>query len=67
VGRLLREADKELVRLTRQRDRLHDALVATADHVELTRLGAELAEVREEIARAEERWLALAEEAERRR
>jgi predicted nucleic acid-binding Zn-ribbon protein len=64
VGRLLRDADKELAKLGRQRDKMHDALVATTDHVELTRLGAELRAVQDEIERTEERWLALAEEAE---
>ena len=66
IGRLLRETEKQMVRLSRQRDRLHDVLVATSDHVELTRLGAELREVRDDLERAEEQWLALAEEAERR-
>jgi len=64
VGRLLRETDKEIARLSRQRDKLHDALVATSDHVELTRLGQELAAVQDELEAAEERWLTLAEEAE---
>jgi ATP-binding cassette subfamily F protein uup len=64
VGRLLRDADKELAKLGRQRNKMHEALVATTDHVELTRLGAELRAVQEEIERTEERWLALAEEAE---
>jgi ATP-binding cassette subfamily F protein uup len=64
IGRLLRDADKEVARLSRQRDKLHDALVATADHVELTRLGAELRAVRASLDEAEERWLTLAEQAE---
>ncbi len=64
VGRLLREADKEVTRLGRRRDRLHESLVATTDHLELTRLGAELAAVQDELDAAEERWLALAEQAE---
>ena len=62
--RLLRESEKDLMRLGRQRDRLHDALVATTDHVELTRLGAELVQLQQELDAAEERWLTLAEEAE---
>ncbi len=40
--------------------------MATTDHVELTRLGAELRAVQDELDAAEERWLALAEEADRR-
>ena len=66
VGRLLRETEKEMAKLGRQRDKVHDALVATTDHVELTRLGAELRAVQGELDAAEERWLALAEEADRR-
>ncbi len=64
VGRLLRDADKEVVRLGRRRDRLHEALVDTTDHVELTRLGAELRAVQAELDAAEERWLDLAQQAE---
>ena len=64
VGRLLREADKQLVRLGRQRDTLHQALLATTDHVELNRLGAELRAVQDELDAAEERWMELAEQAE---
>ena len=64
VGRLLRETEKQLTRLGRQRDKLHDALVATTDHVELTRLGVELRAVQDELDATEERWLELAEQAE---
>jgi ATP-binding cassette subfamily F protein uup len=66
IGRLLRDGERRMARLGRQRDKLHDALVATADHTELTRLGAELRAVQAELDAAEEQWLALAEEAERR-
>jgi len=66
LGRQLRDAEKQMARLARQRDKLHDALVATADHVELTRLGAELRTVQDELEGAEEQWLALAEEIDRR-
>jgi hypothetical protein len=55
-----------MARLTRQRDKLHDVLVATTDHVELTRQGAELRAVQHELDQTEEQWLALAEEADRR-
>ena len=64
VGRLLRETEKQLTRLGRRRDALHDALVATTDHVELTRLGAELRAVQDELDTTEEQWLELAEQAE---
>ena len=64
VGRLLRDTEKEMAKLARQRDKLHDTLVTTTDHVELTRLGAELQAVTHQLAATEEQWLALAEEAE---
>ena len=64
LGRRVHDAEKSMSRLTRQRDALHDALVATDDHVELTRLGAELRTVQEALDDAEEHWLALAEELE---
>jgi ATP-binding cassette subfamily F protein uup len=66
VGRLLREAEKEMTRLGRQRDKLHEELLSTSGHVQLTRLGAELRSVQDELDAAEERWLDLAEQADRR-
>ena len=61
----MREADKEVQKLARRRDRLHEQLLdAAADHKELARLGTEEAEVAAELEAAEEAWLALAEEAE---
>ena len=41
-------------------------LAATSDHRELDRVGRDLSAVETELATAEERWLALAEEAEAR-
>ena len=61
-GRLLREAEKDMVRRQRQRDRITGALTATADHHELIRLGSELAAAQAALDRAEEHWLTLAEE-----
>jgi ATP-binding cassette subfamily F protein uup len=64
---LMKEADKEVVKLGRRRVALEEALAdkaATADHTELTALGAELAEVLAALEAAEEQWLALGEEAE---
>ncbi|MBO0693915.1 MAG: ABC-F family ATP-binding cassette domain-containing protein, partial [Acidimicrobiaceae bacterium] len=55
----MRELDKQLDRLGRQRDRLNDALMAASDHVDLARFGSELAEVQAALEAAEERWLAL--------
>ena len=66
LGGQLRDVEKQMARLARQRDKLHDALVATTDHVELTRLGAELRTVQDELEVAEEQWLALAEAMDRR-
>jgi ATP-binding cassette subfamily F protein uup len=64
VGRLLREAEKQMVRLHRQRDRVTQALTGATDHVEMTRLGGELTQAQAALDRAEEHWLALAEGAE---
>ncbi len=64
---LMKDADKEVVRLGKRRVALEQALAekaGTADHTELTALGAELTEVLAALDAAEERWLALAEEAE---
>jgi ATP-binding cassette subfamily F protein uup len=64
---LMKDADKELARLTRQRERLEADLAeraATAGHEELRDLGSRLDEVIAAQSDVEERWLALAEEAE---
>jgi ATP-binding cassette subfamily F protein uup len=63
-GRLLREAEKNLTRLERQREKLLAQLTVTVEHTELTRLGGDLAAVQDELDQAEETWLALAEAAE---
>ena len=64
VGFELRQLDKELARLTRERDRVAEAFEITGDHRDLARLGAELAAAQADLDGAEERWLAVAEEAE---
>ncbi|HET6964978.1 MAG TPA: ABC-F family ATP-binding cassette domain-containing protein [Acidimicrobiales bacterium] len=66
VGFELRRLDKELARLTRDRDRLVEAMSVAADHRDLARIGEELAEVQAQVESAEEQWLTLAEEAESR-
>ena len=66
LGRLLREAEKHVARLQRERDKVAGALTGTADHREMVRLGDELASAQVALDEAEERWLALAEEAESR-
>jgi ATP-binding cassette subfamily F protein uup len=64
MGRQLREAEKNMVRLQRQRDRITQALTGAVDHMAMTRLGGELAEAQAALDEAEEQWLALAEAAE---
>jgi hypothetical protein len=62
---LIKQVDKELAALARRHDRLEAELQgAGADHAALARIGAEMAEVAAAVAEAEERWLALSEEAE---
>jgi len=65
LTRLMRDTEKEVAKLTKRRDRIHAQLLdSAADHVELTRLGAEEAAVADELTAAEDVWLALADEAE---
>jgi ABC transport system ATP-binding/permease protein len=64
IRRLLREAEKNVAQLTRRRDGIVASLTAGSDHVEMTRLGGELAVAQDALDKAEEAWLALAEEAE---
>ena len=65
-GDVLREAEKRMTRLQRDRDKVTEALADTSDHREMARLGDQLAEAQVALHEAEERWLALAEEAESR-
>jgi hypothetical protein len=62
----LREAEKNVVRLTKRRDSIIESLTASADHREMTRLGTELAGAQAELEKAEDAWLMLAEGAESR-
>jgi ATP-binding cassette subfamily F protein uup len=64
TNRLLREAEKNMLRQQRQREKITEALAAANDHMEMRRLGAELTETQAALRDAEETWLALAEEAE---
>jgi ATP-binding cassette subfamily F protein uup len=66
LGRLLRDAEKEMARLQRRRDTVMGSMTEAVGHLELHRRGAELAEAQRALERAEERWLSLAEEAESR-
>jgi ATP-binding cassette subfamily F protein uup len=64
LGRLLRDTEKDLARLQRRRDQLSASLSGLADWTEVDRIGAELTEAQAALDEIEERWLALAEEAE---
>ena len=64
VGFEMRQLDKEMARLTRDRDRLAAAFAGATDHRELAAIGADLAIAQGRLDEAEERWLELAEEAE---
>ncbi len=60
----MRDTERLMARLETERDRLEAALSETTAHVELGRIGAELAGVQASLHEAEEAWLALAGEAE---
>ena len=65
LRRLIREAEKELAALERRRGLLADDLVdAGGDRDALASIGTELASVEARLADVEQRWLALAVEAE---
>jgi ATP-binding cassette subfamily F protein uup len=64
VGFELRRLERELSRLTRDRDRLAEALAAATDHQQMADAGSQLAVVQADLEEMEERWLAVAEEAE---
>jgi ATP-binding cassette subfamily F protein uup len=65
VQRLTMLAEREVTTLEARRDELVAEMGdAGADHVALARIGEALAEVQHQLADAEERWLALLEEAE---
>ena len=65
VRRELNNAERELTKATQARERIAASLEdAIGDHLRLSELGRELDEATAAVAAAEERWLALAEEAE---
>jgi hypothetical protein len=65
LRRLLGEAERQLVQATEARDRLtQDLATAGSDHHRLTELSDALASAQQRLDEAEERWLALADEAE---
>ena len=56
----LRETQKEVSRLERKRETLTTKIADSSDRAEQSRLGAELAQVLIDLAKAEETWLQLA-------
>ncbi len=65
LGHLIRETEKAIARLDKTKSKLQDGLEAAgSDHVKLSELGSELANVESELAELEERWLELSEERE---
>jgi ATP-binding cassette subfamily F protein uup len=64
LGFELRRLEKEMSRLTRNRDRLAEALAAATDHQQMADVGSQLANVQAGLDEVEELWLAVAEEAE---
>ncbi|MGN6694946.1 MAG: ABC-F family ATP-binding cassette domain-containing protein [Aquihabitans sp.] len=66
LNRLMRDADKEMRKIEKQRAKLADQLAALdgTDHVRLAEVGQELAAADAALAEVEERWLALGEELE---
>jgi len=63
----LKAAEKKMSKLQKHRERLDGELTAAGtDHVELARVGEDIAHCDSEIAETEERWLELSEEVESR-
>jgi hypothetical protein len=50
------------MRVQRRRDQLTEQLASASDHIELARIGSELADAQAELDRIEHRWLELAEQ-----
>ena len=65
LSRRLLEVEKEIARLQRQRDELAVEMGSTTGHIELARVGSELAQAQSLLDAAEQRWLTIAEELER--
>jgi len=58
---LLREVEKDIARLERQASKLSERIASTEDYVEAGRLNKDFQALRQQIAEAEDRWLALTE------
>jgi len=61
LGRQIRDAEKEMMRLERRRSSLTEKIVASVDHAEQSKLGSELVDLLSDLNQAEERWLGLVE------
>jgi ATP-binding cassette subfamily F protein uup len=59
LNRQIQATDKEIARLTRQRDTLYAELTGTTDYARLATLGRELHDLQATLVAAEERWLTL--------
>ena len=66
LGRLMKDAEKEMRKLDKARSVLVDQLgtIDPADHQALAAVGQDLADIDARLAETEERWLALGEELE---
>ena len=62
LGRQLRDTEQAMSKFQRQIDKLNTSLLATSDHTEMAKLGAELAVAQSELTKLEERWLEIADE-----
>jgi ATP-binding cassette subfamily F protein uup len=67
LSRQLRETEKLMARLQRQRDALVETMAGATEHADLARVGSELAEAQASLDEAEQRWLTLAMELEQSR
>jgi ABC transport system ATP-binding/permease protein len=64
LRQLLKESEKDVAKLTKERDRLADALTsAGTDHTKIASISVQLADVQAKLDGAEERWLEVAAEA----
>jgi ABC transport system ATP-binding/permease protein len=63
LAKLVRQAERDVAELESRQSKLSDELAAAgSNHEQLARIGHALAEVQEQLAAAEERWLELVEE-----
>ncbi len=58
-GKVLRDASKDVARLERRRTSLNEKIMSSSDLAEQTKLGSELSDVLQALARAEDYYLSL--------